>query len=108
MTEQADIPHAAITRLTGRTATVALAGDLDLLAVPALCAEVGRILDARPSRLIFDMHAVTFIDAGAIRALAQASLTLPGLTRPIIRGASALTRMLLEISSFDAAFEYET
>ena len=107
MTQYASEPHAALTEFNGRTVTVALAGDLDVVTVPALSAEVERALGSLPGRLVFDMRAVTFIDAAAIRALAHAGLTLPGLTRPIIRGASAIIRRLVEISSFNAAFDYE-
>jgi hypothetical protein len=50
---------------------------------------------------------VTFLDVGAIRTLARAALTLPSRTRPVIRGPSTIIRSLLELSSFNAAFEFE-
>jgi anti-anti-sigma factor len=107
MTRQADRPRAAHTEFSGRTAEIELCGDLDDLTVPALSAEVNRLLDKRPGRLIFDLRAVTFLDAVAIRTLAGAALALPARTRPVIRGPSAVVRSLLELSSFNAAFEFE-
>lgn len=107
MTGQADAPRAVLTGLSGGTAEVELGGELDVLAVPALSAAVDQVLDHQPSRLIFDVHAVTFLDIGAIRMLAGAALTLPGRTRPVIRGTSTVIRSLFELSSFNAAFEFE-
>ena len=107
MTGDAYPPRAALTGFSDGTAEVELGGDLDDLAVPALSAEVNRVLDRRPHRLIFDLRGVTFLDIGAIRTLAGAALTLPGRTRPVIRGASTVIRSLLDLSSFNAAFEFE-
>lgn len=107
MTGQAYPPRAVLTGFSGGTAEVELGGDLDVLAVPTLSAAVDRVLDRRPRRLIFDLRAVTFLDIGAIRMLAGAALTLPARTRPVIRGPSTVIRSLLELSSFNAAFEFE-
>lgn len=104
MTAEAYPPRAALTEFSDGIAEVELGGDL---AVPALSAEVSRALDRRPRQLVFDLHAVTFLDIGAIRTLAGAALTLPGRTRPVIRGASTVIRSLLDLSSFNAAFEFE-
>lgn len=107
MTAKAYAPRAELTEFSDGTAEVELGGDLDDLAVPTLSAEVGRVLDRRPRRLIFDLRAVTFLDAGAIRTLAGAALTLPARTKPVIRGASTVIRSLVDPSSFNAAFEFE-
>lgn len=107
MTAQADPPRVALTGFSDGTAEVELGGELDVLAVPTLSAAVDRVLDHRPSRLIFDLRAVTFLDIGAIRMLAGAALNLPGRTRPVIRGPSTIIRSLFELSSFNAAFEFE-
>lgn len=107
MTGKAYAPRAELTEFSDGTAELELGGDLDDLAIPTLAAEVNRVLDRRPRRLIFDFRAVTFLDVGAIRTLAGATLTLPGRTRPVIRGASTVIRSLLDLSSFNAAFEFE-
>lgn len=39
--------------------------------------------------------------------LPRAAHALPARTRPIIRGPSAVIRSLLDMSSFNAAFEFE-
>lgn len=107
MIGEVDTPRAVLTEFSRGTAEVELGGDLDGLAVPALSAAIARALDRRPRRLIFDLRAVTFLDIGAIRTLAGAALTLPGRTRPVIRGPSTVIRSLFELSSFNAAFEFE-
>jgi anti-anti-sigma factor len=107
MTGQAYQPRAMLTGFRRGTAEVELGGDLDGLAVPTLSAAIARALDRRPRRLVFDLRAVTFLDVGAIRTLAGATLALPGRARPVIRGPSTVIRSLFEVSSFSAAFEFE-
>jgi len=51
---------------------IALRGELDLAAVPALRAELDRVVEAGPARLVVDLSQLSFVDASGVAALLAA------------------------------------
>jgi|1186.fasta_scaffold39116_3 anti-anti-sigma factor len=56
----------------GTTKTVCAAGELDLAVIEHLVASLDDILRTEPETLVVDLHATTFIDVTAVRALLAA------------------------------------
>ena len=58
------------------TVIVRLGGELDLSAIPAIEAEVGKALAAKPPRLIVDLSGLRFADSSAIALWVRWALTI--------------------------------
>ena len=92
-------------QLEGGTATVFIAGDLDLTTTPALARYLDQVRARQPRRLVIDLTQVTFVDVAAARLLA-------GATRPqppgpaVLRGAGPEARRILALTGLDALCEF--
>jgi anti-anti-sigma factor len=105
-------PHFSIRpELADGTATLVITGELDLTTVPALTWHLEQLLGqlpARaPSRLVFDLTRVRFIDVAAARLISQATQSLPAAGRPVIRRPSLGVRRVLALTGFDALCAFE-
>jgi len=56
----------------GRQLGIALSGELDLAAVPALRAELDHVVEAGPARLVVDLSGLSFVDASGVATLLAA------------------------------------
>jgi len=100
-------PHFSIRpELAGRTATLVITGELDLTTVPALTWYLEQLLAQlpaqAPSRLVFDLTRVLFIDVAAARLISEATQSRPAAGRPVIRRPSPGVRRVLALTGFDA------
>jgi anti-anti-sigma factor len=84
-----------------------ITGELDLTTLPALAWHLEQLLAQSPSRLVFDLTRVAFIDVAAARLISEATQARPGLGRPVIRRPSPAVRRVLELTGFDARCEVE-
>jgi anti-anti-sigma factor len=83
-------------------------GELDRNNAWALSEAVIRSRDARASRLVLDLSAVEFIDAGGLRALREAArLARRQRRRLVLDGPSANVVRLLRVTRLDEAFEID-
>jgi anti-anti-sigma factor len=82
----------------GETATLVLAGELDLLAVPALAGQLVSALNARPGRLVFDLAGVTFLDCAAARLIARAGEHLVPPGQPVLTGCRPAVRRVFGLA----------
>jgi anti-anti-sigma factor len=63
-------------RVTGRTATIHLAGELDATTAPALRSLIDRAGGENPDRLVLEMGELTYMSSAGIRCLVFAHQTL--------------------------------
>jgi anti-sigma B factor antagonist len=87
--------------------TIVVKGELDLVTMPYLAAQVARAARDRPGRLIFDLSGTHFMDCGSARLIAGAGQWLPGGGRPVIRRPGPGVRRVLELTGLDAHCEIE-
>ncbi len=87
--------------VTGTTAVVSVRGDLDISVTTELSEVLAQALAAAPSRLVFDMTYVGFLDCFAASAVIAAARSLPE-GRPVIRAPRPVVRRLLELTGLDA------
>jgi anti-anti-sigma factor len=87
--------------------TIVVKGELDLVTMPYLAAQVARAARDRPGRLIFDLSGTHFMDCGSARLIAGAGQRLPGGGRPVIRRPGPGVRRVLELTGLDADCEIE-
>jgi anti-anti-sigma factor len=59
-------PFEVTVHLDGRTARVALAGELDMASVPELRRRVGELNEANHDHLVLDLSALEFIDSSGL------------------------------------------
>src|SRR5579859_1261040 len=59
--------------LDGGTATVYIAGELDLTTTPELARHLEQVLARQPRRLVLDLSGVSFVDVAAARLLSGAT-----------------------------------
>jgi anti-anti-sigma factor len=93
--------------VTGETMTVVLQGEFDVTSVGALSASLERIRQRGPSRLIFEMAAVGYIDCASARLIAGTGRWLPDGVKPTIISPSPIARRVLEVSGLGALCEFE-
>jgi anti-anti-sigma factor len=93
--------------VTGETMTVVLQGEFDVTSEGALSASLERIRQRGPSRLIFDMAAVGYLDCASARLIAGVGRWLPPGVKPVIVSPSPLARRVLQVSGVEALFEIE-
>jgi anti-anti-sigma factor len=87
--------------------TVVLQGEFDVTSEDALSASLERIHQGRPSRLIFEMAAVGYIDCASARLIAGTGRWLPVGVKPVITAPSAIVRRVLHVSGIGALCELE-
>ena len=87
---------------TGDGVVVALAGELDYAATDSLEAELEKVEQAAPERLVLDLREVTFIDSSGLRLLlaADARAQDRGRRLELVRGPDVVQRVF-EISLLD-------
>jgi len=88
-------------------ATIVVKGELDLVTMPYLAAQLSRALRVCPGRLVFDLSGTQFMDCGSARLIADAGQRLPGGGRPVIRRPAPGVRRVLELTGLDAHCEIE-
>ena len=109
--------------LDGGTATVYIAGELDLTTTPELARHLEQVQARQPRRLVLDLSEVSFIDVAAARLLSGATGPQPpGATcpqppvatgprpaaaPPVLRRASPEARRVLALTGFDSLCEFD-
>ena len=86
--------------------TIVVKGELDLVTMPYLAAQLALAPRDRPGRLVFDLGGTHFLDCGSARLIAGAGQRLPG-GRPVIRRPEPGVRRVLELTGLDAHCEIE-
>jgi anti-anti-sigma factor len=87
--------------------TIVVKGELDLVTMPFLAAQLALATRDGPGRLVFDLSGTHFVDCGSARLIASAGRWLPGGGRPVIRRPGPGVRRLLELTGLDAHCEIE-
>ena len=87
--------------------TIVVTGELDLVTMPYLSAQLTLAVRDRPGRLVFDLSGTHFMDCGSARLIAGAGQGLPGGGRPVIRRPGPGVRRVLELTGLDAHCEIE-
>ena len=93
--------------LVDGTATLVLAGELDLTTVPALARHLEQVLARQPRRLVLDLAQVTFVDVAAARLLAGTTRPQPAAGPPVLRRAGPETRRILALTGLDALCQFD-
>jgi anti-anti-sigma factor len=86
--------------------TIVVKGELDLVTMPFLAAQLALAARDRPDRLVFDLAQTHFMDCGSARLMAGVGQWLPG-GRPVIRHSRPGVRRILELTGLDAQLEIE-
>ena len=89
------------------TTTIVVRGELDLVTMPVLAAQLALAVRDRPGRLVFDLSETRFMDCGSARLIAAAGQWLPDGGRPVIRRPRPGVRRVLELTGLDAHCEIE-
>ena len=89
------------------TTTIVVRGELDLVTMPVLAAQLALAVRDRPGRLVFDLSGTRFMDCGSARLIAAAGRWLPDGGRPVIRHPRPGVRRVLELTGLDAHCEIE-
>jgi anti-anti-sigma factor len=89
------------------TTTIVVKGELDLVTMPFLAAQLARAVRDRPARLVFDLGGTRFLDCASARLIAGAGAWLPGGGRPVIRRPGPRVRRIFELTGLDAHCEIE-
>ena len=87
--------------------TIVVKGELDLVTMPYLAAQLALATRDRPGRLVFDLGGTHFMDCGSARLIAGAGQWLPDGGRPVIRRPGPSVRRILELTGLDAHCEIE-
>jgi anti-anti-sigma factor len=87
--------------------TIVVTGELDLVTMPFLAAQLAVATRDDPARLVFDLGGTHFIDCGSARLIASAGRWLPGRARPVIRRPGPGVRRVFELTGLDAHCEIE-
>ena len=91
--------------MTGETVIVVLRGELDVTVEGFLYGRLSRIREMRPSRLVFEMAQVTYLDCGSARLIAGTGGWLPPGVKPVVSRPSPVVRRVLEASGIGAFCE---
>jgi anti-anti-sigma factor len=89
------------------TTTIVVSGELDLVTMPYLAAQLALAVQDRPGRLVFDLSGTHFMDCGSARLITTAGQWLPGGGRPVISRPRPGVRRVLELTGLDAHCEIE-
>jgi anti-anti-sigma factor len=89
------------------TTMIVVNGELDLVTMPFLTAQLALAVQDRPGRLVFDLSGTRFMDCGSARLITAAGQWLPGGGRPVIRRPGPGVRRVLELTGLDAHCEIE-
>jgi len=90
----------------GTSATVVVAGEIDLTSAPKLDDEVTGLIEDSVSRLTIGLGAVSFMDSTGLRVLLKASkLMETNGGSLVIESPSEPVRRLLEVSGLDNHFQ---
>jgi anti-anti-sigma factor len=89
------------------TTTIVVTGELDLVTMPFLAAQLALAVRDSPGRLVFDLGGTHFMDCGSARLIAEAGRWLPGGGRAVIRHAGPSVRRILELTGLDAHCDIE-
>jgi len=87
--------------------TIVVKGELDLVTMPFLAAQLALATRDGPGRLVFDLSGTHFMDCGSARLIAGAGQRLPGGGRPVIRRRAPGVRRVLQLTGLDAHCEIE-
>jgi anti-anti-sigma factor len=87
--------------------TIVVKGELDLVTMPYLAAQLALAIRDRPGRLVFDLGGTHFMDCGSARLIAGAGQRLPSGGRPVIRRPGPGVRRIFELTGLDAHCEIE-
>ncbi|HEY0718173.1 MAG TPA: STAS domain-containing protein [Streptosporangiaceae bacterium] len=94
-------------QLADGTATVVVAGELDLTTTPVLARHLDQIMARQPRRLVIDLAQVSFIDVAAARLISGATRSLPSAGPPVLRKPSPEARRVLALTGFGALCDFE-
>ena len=89
------------------TTTIVVSGELDLVTMPFLTAQLALAVLDRPSRLVFDLSGTRFMDCGSARLITAAGQWLPDGGRPVIRRPRPGVRRMLELTGLGTRCEIE-
>jgi anti-sigma B factor antagonist len=93
----------------GATATIGVAGDIDLTSAPRLDDEVTGLIEDSVNSLTIELTGVSFMDSTGLRVLLKASKLLDSSGGTLVlRDPSDAVRRLLEVSGLDSHFEIAT
>jgi anti-anti-sigma factor len=87
--------------------TIVVKGELDLVTMPFLAAQLALATRDSPGRLVFDLSGTRFMDCGSARLIAGAGRRLLGGGRPVIRRPGPAVRRVFELTGLDAHCEIE-
>jgi anti-sigma B factor antagonist len=86
-----------------RRLLVALRGELDAAAAPALQAAIDALIDENVDRVIFDLAQLRFIDSSGLNVLLTVRELLGATAQPVIvRNASPIVRRVLEVTGLSS------
>jgi anti-anti-sigma factor len=91
--------------VTGETVTVVLRGELDVMIEGFLNGRLLRIREMKPSRLVFEMAQVTYLDCASARLIAGTGEWLPAGVKPVVNSPSPIARRVLQASGIGAFCE---
>ena len=92
----------------GAAATVRVCGEVDLATVADLRAGLEKAVVGRPSRLVVDLAATTFIDASGMHAIAWARRAAPPACEVVLRSPNRLAQRVIELTGLDRTCRVET
>ena len=83
-------------RIEGRTAVVAVSGELDLASSPELEQELERVWQSDPEQLVIDLRGLEFMDSTGLSIIVGAHQRLAenGRTLSLVRGSPQVQRLL--------------
>ena len=83
-------------RSEGRTAVIAVSGELDLASSPSLDGELERALDSGAETLVLDLRQLEFMDSTGLSVIVKAHqrLTASGRQLSLVRGPQQVQRLL--------------
>jgi anti-anti-sigma factor len=84
------------------TVMAVLSGELDAGTRRPLAHLLRQIAQVKPERIIFEMSGVSFVDCASMRLIADAGLSLPRGTRPVVKDPRHVVRRVLELTGLDA------
>lgn len=97
-----------VTGHSGTHRVVALEGEVDLHAVPALRLEVRDLIKAKPVKLVFDLKNMTYIDSSGLALLIDAMQKVEAYRGNLyLVGMSADVRTIFETSRLDQVFRIQ-
>jgi anti-anti-sigma factor len=91
--------------VTGEAAIVLLRGELDVTVEGFLYDRLSQIREVKPSRLVFEMAQVTYLDCASARLIAGTGDWLPAGVKPVVSRPSPIVRRVLQASGIGALCE---